>query len=214
MNAQQKRVQYLASNTYLSLNELTEKTINVWITFHGIGYLSRYFIGHFKNLDPERNYILAPQAPSKYYLNDQYKHVGASWLTREDTATEIENVLHYVDAVFKAEAIPSRCKLFVFGFSQGVSVAARWVARRKINCHKLLLYAGGIPEELKPGDFDFLDQGCEVYQIVGEQDEFIDAARMLKEKEKARKLFGKRFQFQTFEGGHEIRDDILNTFCT
>ena len=64
-----------------------------------MGYLSTYFINYFKQLDPETNYIVAPQAPSKYYQGSDFKHVGASWLTRVDTVAETENVLAYVDAV-------------------------------------------------------------------------------------------------------------------
>jgi len=204
-----KRVQYTASNSYLTLNELVSGTRNAWMVFHGIGYLSRYFIAHFKDLDPVENYIVAPQAPSKYYLNNEYRHVGASWLTREDTSAEVQNVLNYIDAVYKAEAIPPACRLMVLGFSQGVSVAARWVARSRIPCARLLLYAGGIPEELKPGDFDFLPADCQTVLIVGENDDYLNATRLKSEMEKARSLFGERLEVVTFTGGHEMNGQVL-----
>ena len=82
-------------NTYETLNDFTDETKNVWIVFHGIGYLSKYFLKYFDELNPLDNYIIAPQAPSKYYLNSSYKHVGASWLTKENTETEINNNLNY-----------------------------------------------------------------------------------------------------------------------
>jgi len=93
----QKEVVYQSTNTYDTLNEFTEETKTVWLVFHGIGYLSRYFIRLFQNLNPQENYIIAPQAPSKYYKNNEYKKVGTSWLTKENTKTETTNVLHYID---------------------------------------------------------------------------------------------------------------------
>ena len=44
----EKKVIYTTSNTYSILNNLTEKTKNVWIVFHGLGYLSKYFINYFR----------------------------------------------------------------------------------------------------------------------------------------------------------------------
>ncbi|MGB3152211.1 MAG: esterase, partial [Maribacter sp.] len=136
-----KSITYNSTNTYETLNELTGKTKNIWIVFHGIGYLSRYFLKYFDELPREENYIIAPQAPSKYYLKNEYKYVGASWLTKENTDQEIKNVLSYMDALLEAEQISENSNLIVFGFSQGVSIALRWLAKTKLNCSKLILYA-------------------------------------------------------------------------
>lgn len=156
MNPIEKKVSYQTSNSYSTLNESTSKTKNIWVVFHGIGYLSRYFLKYFKNLDPDENYIIAPQAPSKYYLADQYRHVGASWLTRENTEPEIENLLRYLEELSKLEHLKDAPNLILMGYSQGVSVVSRWVARKKIHCSKLILHSGALPKELKPADFEFL----------------------------------------------------------
>ena len=70
MSNKEKTVSYTTQNTYLTQNKLGPKTKNVWLVFHGIGYLSRYFVKYFNGLDPEENYIIVPQAPSKYYLKN------------------------------------------------------------------------------------------------------------------------------------------------
>ena len=67
----EKEISYQITNTYSTLNELTEKTKNVWFVCHGIGYLSRYFISYFEGLNPEENYFIAPQASSKYYVKNE-----------------------------------------------------------------------------------------------------------------------------------------------
>lgn len=211
MDKSEKQVVYRTTNTYETLNRITGKTKNVWIVLHGIGYLSRYFLRHFEDLDPEENYIIAPQAPSKYYLKNEYKHVGASWLTKEGTQLEVENVIAYLNAVYQAERIPERCKLLILGFSQGVSIAARWVARERITCSSLILYAGGIPNELGPDDFSFLETNATtVYVLVGNQDEYLHAERLEQELDKVAKLFKGRAQQIVFEGGHEMKKELIH----
>lgn len=209
MNADQKRVFYSASNTYLTQNKCTASTKNVWMVFHGIGYLSRYFLPFFDELDPEENFIIAPQAPSKYYLDKTYRNIGASWLTREDTAAEIENILRYINAVYKDATIPENSRLIVFGYSQGVSVAMRWVAKNKVTCQQLVLYAGGIPDELTEADFLFLKGKTKVTFLVGDSDAFLSTDRMERESGKIKSLFGGQAAIKVFRGGHEIQKNLI-----
>ncbi|WP_289644556.1 alpha/beta hydrolase [Maribacter aestuarii] len=211
MKERTKSVTYKSTNTYETLNEFTEKTKNVWIVFHGIGYLSRYFLTYFDELPREENYIIAPQAPSKYYLKNEYKYVGASWLTKENTNLEIENVLSYLNSVLKAEQIPATSNLIVFGFSQGVSIATRWLSKTKLNCSKLILYAGGIPNELTASDFKYLiENKTEVQIVVGRNDEYLTPKRMEIESRKIESLFNGKAKQLVFEGGHEIKKEIIN----
>ncbi len=211
MASEEKTVTYQAKNIYMTLNTLTPKTKNVWLVFHGIGYLSKYFARYFDVLDPDENYIIVPQAPSKYYLGNEYKYVGASWLTKEHTKLEINNVMNYVDAVFESEKIPEHLNLILFGFSQGVSIAVRWLARTKVSCKALILYAGGIPNELEQSDFDFLDWNHTSIKLVyGDQDTYLTEDRLKTELPKLEKLFEGKAEVIVFNGGHEMRREILS----
>ncbi len=205
----EKEVSYTTKNTYSTLNQFTDKTKNVWFAFHGLGYLSKYFINYFSALDAEENYIIAPQAPSKYYQDRSFKHVGASWLTRENTVLETQNILNYVNAIYEKEITREIPNLIVMGYSQGVSVAARWVAKYKIDCDKLILHSGGIPEELKPGDFDFLKPETEAIYIYGNRDQYITEARETEEQLKGTKLFKERLKIEMFDGIHEVNREML-----
>lgn len=205
----QKKVTYTAANTYHTLNEFTEKTKNVWMVFHGMGYLSKYFIDYFSELNAEENYIIAPQAPSKYYQDKAFKHVGASWLTRVNTVAETQNILNYVDAVFENENTKTIPKLIVLGYSQGVSIATRWVASRKIQCDTLILHSGGIPNELQPKDFEFLKPTAQVIYLYGNKDQYITEARKTEEHLKATKLFQDRLIIEVFDGTHEVNKEFL-----
>ena len=213
MAQQEKQVTYQTTNSYTTLNTLTDKTKNVWIIFHGIGYLSKYFLKYFDELPQEENYIIAPQAPSKYYLNNQYRHVGASWLTKENTVNETQNVLNYLDAVFSSQVIPENCNLIVFGYSQGVSIATRWVAKKQLQCQQLVLYAGGIPHELSPKDFNFLiTKNTKITTLVGDKDEYINDDILQIESKRIASLFSGKAKQIIFEGKHEIKKELLNQF--
>jgi predicted esterase len=205
----EKQVSYRNTNTYHTLNKYTSKTKNVWFVFHGMGYLSRYFIQYFSQLDADENFIVAPQAPSKYYQGKDFRHVGASWLTKENTLLETENVLAYIDQVFETEKISEASKLIVLGYSQGVSIATRWLASRKINCEHLVLHSGGIPKELTQDSFEYLSASTPVTYLYGAKDQYINEARITEEELKGNNLFGKRLSIQVFEGIHEVNKEFI-----
>ena len=208
MNSVEKEISYNTTNSYSTLNTLSEKTKNVWFVCHGMSYLSRYFLKYFKELNPDENYIIAPQAQSKYYIQPAFKHVGASWLTKENTIAETENVMRYFDAVLEAEQIPKDINIIVGGYSQGVSVVLRYVAKRQLKCHKLVLMSGGIPKELKTEDFEFLNS--EVKHIFGTDDEYLNDERLIYETNRAVELFGNTVDIIRFEGNHIVNVELIN----
>ena len=214
MNSEEKEITYKTSNSYSTLNQLTERTKNVWFACHGMGYLSRYFLKYFKDLNTDENYIIAPQAPSKYYIQPKM-HVGANWLTRDNTEAGTKNIMNYFDAIFEVEKIPDDVNFIVFGYSQGVSVAMRYMARRQLQCNQLVIHSGGIPKELTAEDFAYLDEipacaGMTVKLIYGTEDEYLDTARIEEESARAINLFGNRVTVLPFEGKHVVNVEYIN----
>jgi len=210
MNPTEKKVSYKITNTYMTLNERTSKTKNVWVVFHGIGYLSKYFLKYFKGLDPEENYLIAPQAASKYYLNGKFTHVGASWFTKDNTQQEVENAMNYLEEVYKAETLKTAENLIVLGYSQGVSVATRWVARKKLIPNQLILCSGGLPKELKPEDFKHL-KTSKISMLYGNKDPFMDKERLHNEKLRLKEIFPENLTIIPFDGVHEMKPTIIET---
>lgn len=216
MASSEKQVSYQTTNSYSTLNKLTENTKNIWVACHGLGYLSRYFIRYFNELDAEENYIIAPQAPSKYYQEKDFRYVGGNWLTRENTREDTKNVLNYLDAVLQSENLPTDRRLILFGFSQGVSVCMRWMASRKINCNTLVIHSGGIPKELVPENFAYLTN-TKIVLIYGKNDEYLTEELEKSQSAFAKKLFGEKLRIEPFEGKHEVNRKLiekiaLNTF--
>lgn len=209
MNSEEKEIDYQTKNSYSTLNTLTEDTKTVWFVCHGMGYLSRYFLKYFKGLNAKENYIIAPQAPSKYYIQPKM-HVGANWLTRDETKVGMRNILNYFDAIFETEAIPKDKNLIILGYSQGVSVAMRYMVFRKLQCSQLILHSGGIPKELIATDFEYLNSSTSVKLIYGTSDEYLDEERIESESDRAIELFGSKVQFLPFDGTHVVNVDLIN----
>ncbi|MFP4845907.1 alpha/beta hydrolase [Winogradskyella sp. PE311] len=209
MNTQEKEITYNTSNSYSTLNTLTERTKTVWLVCHGMGYLSRYFLRYFKDLNTDENYIIAPQAPNKYYIQPKM-HVGANWLTRDETEAGMENILNYFDAIFESENIPNNLNLIVFGYSQGVSVAMRYIAKRQLQCSQLVLHSGGIPKELLAKDFEYLSNSTKVTLIYGTDDQYLDEERLKLESKRATELFGNKVMVRPFEGKHVVNVNYIN----
>jgi len=208
---EEKKVSYHTTNTYETLNTFSEKTKNIWLVCHGLGHLSSYFLKHFENLNPDENYIVAPQAPSKYYQDKRYKYVGASWLTRINTEDELENIFNYLDAVYHSELkdkYSNAINFVVLGFSQGVSVVTRWLAYRKITCSALVLHSGSVPKNLSAIDFSHI-KAMQTYLIYGTEDEFLTSEKLEQELEFVKSLFGENLQTLPFDGKHIICDEAL-----
>ena len=204
----EKNISYTTTNTYSTLNTLNDTTKNVWLVFHGIGYLSRYFIQLFKELNPEENYIIAPQAPSKYYKGNDYQRVGSSWLTKENTALETSNVLNYTEAVLAQEDIPEDKNLIILGYSQGVSIACRFMAKYKMKCSALVLISGAFPRELTKEDFSFFSPQTKAIHILGKKDPFIKGVRIEEEKQRLEHILP-NIEFISHKAGHELDPKTL-----
>lgn len=209
MPVKENTISYETTNTYSTLNELNPKTKNIWIACHGLGYLSKYFIRYFASLPKAENYVICPQAPSKYYQGSDFKYVGASWLTKENTLLETENVLNYLDALYANEKEKFNNKrLILMGYSQGVSVMMRWMSKRNINCDDLVIHSGSIPKELKPNDFNEY-RNVNVHLAYGNQDEYINNEKLQQQLKLANSLFPNQLKIHEFNGKHEVNPKLL-----
>ena len=209
MSSKEKEVFYKVSNTYSTLNSITSKTKNIWIVFHGIGYLSRYFLKYFDELNSDENYIIAAQAQSKYYLGSKYKHVGACWLTKENTVIETQNAMRYIDEVLKSENLPSNLNYIFLGYSQGVSIAMRYLVHKRIKCDHLVLMSGGIPKELEGEELSHIRKNSRVSLYIGSDDEYLSEERLQYELKRYKELFGNSAKVITFQGRHEFKKENL-----
>lgn len=210
----EKQATYQHTNTYSCLFQPNQETKNFWLACHGLGYLSKYFIRYFRLLEEEKNYIVCPQAPSKYYQGNDFKYVGASWLTKENTALETQNVIRYLEKVYQLEQPTTSQTKFFLGYSQGVSVLLRWMAQNKRQCHHLIIHSGSIPNELTTSDFVYLDDSTKVHLVYGNQDEYIHSEKLTQQLRLANDLFGNRLDIHKFEGNHQVSTEFIKKIAS
>lgn len=133
-----------------TLGQITDKTENIWLCLHGYAMLAEYFIKKFDHLDLEKNYIIAPEGLSKFYQSGLNGKIGASWMTSVDRLSEINDYVHYIEKVYQELIYPHlhNKKLILFGFSQGVSTLFRWANTYSHSYHKIIAWAGTIPNDV------------------------------------------------------------------
>lgn len=194
---------------YYQLGELTSSTNQLWFVIHGYGQLARYFIQKFNILDNGDHCVIAPEGLSKFYLEGYSGRVGATWMTKEDRLTDIENYVNYLNTLYHSlKNSQTNLRVNVVGFSQGAATASRWVAQSSVSIDRLILWAG-----IFPPDMDVVDAGrrfsnMEVINVYGEKDPFLDNNKF-KEQFKIIKSLGITSPTITFDGVHDIDSDTL-----
>lgn len=207
----EQHIPYEHRAPYCTLNRLTNNTKRVWLVFHGYGQLSRFFIRKFEALDPNLNFIIAPQGLSRYYLEGFSGRVGASWMTSEDRLTDIENQKSYLDQVVSRECGNiSNADLVYFGFSQGVATMCRHAAHARRPFSQMILWAGTFPPELEASDFDFLSGGESVSYFTGNQDPFYEEGMEEEQLRRVSMAMGLKAEVVRFDGGHEVKQSLIN----
>jgi predicted esterase len=173
--------------------------------------LVRYFLRRFAPLDDGTRLIAAPEALSRFYLeNPPGPHttarIGATWMTREDRDHEIRDYLGYLDAVRTAVMGTlgrADVRVVALGFSQGVATVCRWAALGATAPDALIVWAHGLPPDLDLAASRERLRRLAVWLVAGERDAAWPAAAVETE---GRRLdeHGVRHEVVTFAGGHEL----------
>lgn len=186
----------------------------IWFVLHGYGQLARYFIRKFNSLDDGRHLIIAPEGLSRFYLEGFEGKVGASWMTKEERETDIRNYLTYLNTLGNAILDQYEFKnthITLLGFSQGAATASRWIAESEIKFDRFILWAGAFPEDLNLKGANKNLSGSDNFLIVGSRDQFLSDKKILDQENFWKKL-NITPQVITFDGGHEINQEVLKSF--
>lgn len=199
------------SSSYITYNKLTDKTENIWIVFHGYGQLSKYFIRRFDVLEGDKNYIIAPQGLSKFYVDEDYKNVGASWLTKEDKESDLLNQQKYLIKLMdelKSKIDFSKIKINLFGFSQGVSAFTRLLINYNMKIDNIIIWAGWVPDEFFNINKNVL-KDTNLFFVVGNKDKYYNNPIIKGYIEKFKKTLNKEIDYFVFDGGHIVDRKVL-----
>jgi predicted esterase len=201
---------------YFKLGEITKATKEVWFVMHGYGQLARYFLRKFNALQQHDICVIAPEGLSRFYLEQleeagrKNNRVGATWMTRENRAMDIENYLQFLQAVYRQEVKEASVPVTVLGFSQGAATASRWVLHGKIDFKRLVLWAGIFPPDM---DFDAgskILHSKQVWMVYGKEDPFLSGDRFEEMRMLTQKLNANVKEI-VFNGKHDIDEKTLLT---
>ncbi len=189
---------------------------NLWFVLHGYSQLAPDFIQLFEVIEGTGSLVVAPEGLSRFYVKGYFGRVGASWMTKVERMSEINDYIRYLDRVYesvieRAGNMPER--IIVFGFSQGGAAAARWSVMTSHRIDDLIIHSSEFPADLDEEVVrQFSLRSC-IHYVYGNKDEFIEEEQFEKEMERLR-AFQISFIPLRFEGGHEIRPDILQRLKT
>ena len=183
----------------------------IWLACHGYGQLARRFLRKLASLDDGTRLIVAPEALSRFYLeNAEGSHattrVGATWMTREDRLNEIRDYVGYLDAVHalvSGRVARDRVHLVVLGFSQGAATAARWAAVGAAAPDALILWAQGLPPDLDLAAARQRWRQLTVWLVAGADDAAFAPAAVRADQARLAEQ-DVRHEVVTFPGGHEL----------
>lgn len=212
----EQRIEFSFQARYLQSGPIKKTTREVWFVLHGYGQLATYFAKKFEAITERNCVVVAPEGLSRFYLEDvQHRasglpsRVGASWMTREERLTDIQNYLIYLTAVYHA-VIPSDFagKVSVLGFSQGAATAARWAISNQIRFERLILWAGIFPDDLNFEAARNVLASKQTVLVRGTSDPLITPERLAQSQKLIDQL---RLvpEIRTFGGGHEIPESEL-----
>lgn len=210
--AEEYYLQISKSARYYSSGPMQSRYRGVCFVLHGYGQLARFFIRPFLHEKLKDILFVAPEGFHRFYLNGTEGRVGASWMTKEDRLKDIEDYCAYLDQlrghIAKQVHPETGQSIGVFGFSQGVATACRWLSYSRYEFDYLINYAGLYPPDLPESEALERMQKIQVRHLLGDKDEYISLERMQETlAEFARS--GYPDQLKIFSGGHKIYPEPL-----
>ena len=206
-----KQISIPKTHKYSQLGEFSKKTNAVWIVLHGYGMLSEFFIKKFECILNDNTVVIAPEGSNRFYLENNYYRVGASWMTKLDKEKDIEDNISFIQTLYLNivdEIGHSNFKLNTLGFSQGGATLVRWIMSNNITIDSLILWGSDIPKDCLTEEKKSRWSSIDVKLVIGSQDEYINEEN----KQKVIDLinsYGLKYELVEYEGSHKIIEKEL-----
>jgi predicted esterase len=206
---------------YFTLGPLDGAPTQLWIACHGYGQSAARFLRHFAPIDDGSRLIVAPEGLSRFYVEETNggthaeARVGASWMTREDRLSEIDDYIGYLDALvvqLRADYDLSSARVIALGFSQGVATVCRWVERGRSRVDEVILWAGAMPPDLDLDRPVHPLRALHPIVVVGDTDQYATPEALAGHEARLRER-GIEYEMMRFAGGHRLDYDTLRALA-
>lgn len=206
----EKRISFEFNGRYEVLGTPGHEIEQLWIVCHGHGQLAKYFIKKFSCLNDGKHLIVAPEGLFRYYLEGFTGRVGATWMTKEDRVSDIQNYLNFLSTVFNEirPRLKKEVHITLLGFSQGAATISRFATQTDVDFDRLILWAGIFPPDLPPLESHRKLSDKECILVYGLQDQYLTEAR-IKEQEAIAETIKVTPEVLTFEGAHELYENLI-----
>ena len=179
------------------------------IGLHGWGQSCRSFLRKLQPLADEGFAVAVPQAPHQFYVSMDPRKVGFSWLTmyeRDRSVDEFTDDMASVIADMKTQYGVDTSRVYMVGFSQGVSMAHRFAVSDKAEVAAIAACAADLPPDVEeqlpaPERYPVL--------IVHAHEDPIIPWEKGEAAAKAITLAGHPVDVHRFEGGHTLPSDVV-----
>lgn len=207
-----KKIEIQTTKTarYFVLGDFSEEIDEVWIVCHGYSQLAKYFLKKFECITSPNRLIIAPEGLHRFYTKGTSGRVGASWMTKEDRFTDINDYVIFLDNLLidLNSKIDSKFKVKLLGFSQGAATACRWLSLGKTKIDSLILWGSVFPDDIDYFDKKNRFNNVNLKLVIGDKDEYYSENQI---EEEISKMKSKSIQFELikFSGNHDIYENPL-----
>ncbi len=179
------------------------------IVLHGFGQVADQFIKVFEPLAEKGILVAAPQGAHQFYTHLKKGQVGFSWLTRYERDRSVVDFVAYMEQFYKL--LQETCevdsqRVFMLGFSQGVSMAYRTWAHSSLPVRGVIACGGDLPPDIVE-QLDALPP-IQILLVHGRQDEEVSPEKA-QEALKYLRARGLKSELFDFEGGHVVPSRAL-----
>ncbi|NOT29219.1 MAG: phospholipase [Planctomycetes bacterium] len=176
-----------------------------WFLLHGYGQLAGPFLDSLTALARPERLLVAPEALARFYLRRGTGEIGASWMTKEERASEIHDNVRYLERVAQQLCAEhgAPLELQAFGFSQGGATAARWALLGSTPLTRVTLWGCPFPPDLELEPQRERARSTRWTFVLGDGDTAIDRAAWEQGLGRLRAT-GCQPEVRRFPGGHEL----------
>lgn len=160
---------------YWTAGPAPAEAIGTLYALHGYGQLGEYFIRKFQNAADAGWHVVVPEGGHRFYLKGTEGRVGASWMTKEDRLSDIEDYVAFLDHLKqRVDSMGAKGPQLLLGFSQGVATALRWLALGTGGTaawRAVIAHSGVIPPDLPKGA-ETLQLAPPLHLVNGDEDPY------------------------------------------
>jgi len=174
------------------------------IVLHGFGQRAEEFSKVFETLPSAGILVAAPQGPHQFYPKFPAREVGFSWLTRYERDQSVVDFIGYMQQfveLLKTDYAVDLSRLYVLGFSQGVSMVYRFWAHGAAPVRGIIAVSSDLPPDVAER-LSFM-RPTNILLVHGREDQMVSINKA-REAETILRAHSMPVELLEFDGGHYV----------